>query len=172
MDISPIARWIDANSGKPNFGDALKELVSYACAEWFSRCTGEVVLPGVALSRVVLAKACDGPLDIWLADPVAHCPEIVSFCESLRTRPLPASLQAELPSLLDLRGVKCPLNASRSRLVMAGYPCDRELEIWLDEGSPIENVPGSLVADGNKVVFREKKADYWVLKVVKPGNKE
>jgi TusA-related sulfurtransferase len=55
---------------------------------------------------------------------------------------------------------------------MAGYPRGKELEIWLDEGSPIENVPGSLVADGNKVVFREKKGDYWVIKVVKPDNKE
>ena len=81
-------------------------------------------------------------------------------------------LEGEVPALLDLRGVACPRNAVRSRLVMAGYPCGKVLEIWLDSGSPIENVPGSLVADGHKVLNREKKADYWVLKVVKPDNKE
>lgn len=172
MDKSPIAKWIEANSGKETFGSALKDLVSYACAEWFRRCSGEVVPPGEALSRVLLAHAGDAPLEMWLEKPEIHAGEIAGFCESLASRPLPEPLSGTLPRLLDLRGVVCPRNAVRSRLVMAGYPRGKELEIWLDEGSPIENVPGSLVADGNKVVFREKKGDYWVIKVVKPDNKE
>ena len=54
------------------------------------------------------------------------------------------------------------------RLVMAGFPAGRPLEIYLDDGSPIENVPGSLVADGIKVLSRKKTGNYWVLSVVKP----
>lgn len=172
MDKSPIAKWIEANSGKETFGAALKDLVSYACAEWFRRCSGQVIPPGEALSRVLFAHVGDEPLETWLEKPETYAREIAAFCESLPTRPLGDALAGTLPQLLDLRGVVCPRNAVRSRLVMAGYPCGKVLEIWLDEGSPIENVPGSLVADGNKVVFREKKGDYWVIKVVKPDNKE
>ncbi|MBR5693224.1 MAG: sulfurtransferase TusA family protein [Fibrobacter sp.] len=172
MDKSPIAKWIEANSGKETFGNALRQLVSLACVEWIRRSGGGLLPPEEALSRVLLAHACDGPLDEWLEDPAAHSGEIAAFCESLKSRPLPAELAGDAPSVLDLRGVACPRNAVRSRLVMAGYPCGKVLEIWLDNGSPIENVPGSLVADGHKVLNREKKADYWVLKVVKPDNKE
>ena len=54
---------------------------------------------------------------------------------------------------------------------MAGYPRGRELSILLDEGSPIENVPGALVADGCRIVSREKNADFWKISVVKPADK-
>ena len=93
--------------------------------------------------------------------------EIADFCEKAKTLPLPAALQGEIHSVLDLRGVKCPLNAARSRIVMSGYPAGKTLKIWLDDGSPIENVPGSLVADGHKVLSREKKSNYWEISVVK-----
>ena len=51
------------------------------------------------------------------------------------------------------------------------YPAGRTLKIWLDEGSPIENVPGSLIADGHKVLSREKKGNYWEISVVKSDSK-
>jgi TusA-related sulfurtransferase len=51
---------------------------------------------------------------------------------------------------------------------MSGYPRGRVLKIDLDEGSPIENVPGALVADGCSIVSREKKDGFWEISVVKP----
>ena len=172
MEQSPIEKWIETNRGSDKFDEALRTLVSYACAEWFRRSTGMLLQPGEALSRILLSGAFDGSLGAWLEKPDQFCREIADFCEKIRFCPLPDSLKDGVSHLLDLRGVKCPSNAARSRLVMAGFPYDTELEIWLDEGSPIENVPGALVADGHKVVFREKKADYWVIKVVRPSNKE
>ena len=169
---STIGRWIAANGLAPNFAEALKTLVSYACAEWFRRCTGAVLAPGEALSRVLLARLPGISLASWLESPVEHSLEIADFCEKTKVSALPDALQCELPTFLDLRGVECPRNAARSRLVMAGYPEGKILEIWLDDGSPIENVPGALVADGHKVVFRQKTGDYWVLKVVKQVKKE
>ncbi|MCF0224630.1 MAG: sulfurtransferase TusA family protein [Fibrobacter sp.] len=81
--------------------------------------------------------------------------------------PLPKILEQKLPEILDLRGVACPRNAARSRLVLAGLPKGYRLTIYLDEGSPIENVPTSLVADGHIVEKRQKNGDFWVLTVVK-----
>jgi TusA-related sulfurtransferase len=81
--------------------------------------------------------------------------------------PLPEALKGVVPTLLDLRGVVCPNNSMRSRLVMAGLPEGAELEIYLDEGSPIENVPGALVADGHVVKKRQKKEGFWSISVVK-----
>ena len=76
-------------------------------------------------------------------------------------------MRGAFPAILDLRGVKCPNNAMRSRLVMAGLPDGANLEIYLDEGAPIENVPGALVADGHIVKNRQKKGSFWAISVVK-----
>ena len=80
-------------------------------------------------------------------------------------------MTVDVPDVLDLRGVVCPGNAARSRLVMSGYPRGRVLKIDLDEGSPIENVPGALVADGCSILSREKKDGFWEISVVKPLDK-
>jgi TusA-related sulfurtransferase len=58
----------------------------------------------------------------------------------------------------------------RARLALAGLPEGFRIKIALDEGSPIENVPQALVADGHNVVFREKKANFWEITVVKRGS--
>ena len=169
---SSIARWMDAQRGGPGFPDALKSLLSYACAEWFRAASGAVLAPEEALSRIVLAGSPQYPVGAWMEHPEEHCAEIADFCEKVKSEPLPLDLAVPVPDVLDLRGVVCPGNAVRSRLVMSGYPCERVLKIALDEGSPVENVPGALVADGCRVVSREKKDGYWVISVVKPGNKK
>lgn len=172
QNFSTVERWISANSDLSNFGDALKTLVSYACVEWFRRTTGEILDSSEALSRVLLARLPQFRIAEWLENPKDHCPEIADFCDKIKTLPLPDALKKEPSDKLDLRGVQCPMNAVRSRLVMSGYPAQKTLNIYLDDGSPIENVPGALVADGHQVLSREKKDGYWHLKVVKPLNKE
>lgn len=169
--ITPLERWIESNSGRADFSEALGTLVSYACSQWFLRCASEVVSPGEALSRVVLARLPGIPVEKWLENPAANSSDIVAFCERTKSEPLPEVLRKPVSGLLDLRGVQCPANAARSRLVMSGYPCGRVLDIYLDEGSPVENVPAALVADGVKVLSREKNAGFWMISVVKPENK-
>ena len=166
-----LSRWMDANRGEPGFEDALRRLVSFASAEWFRRTLGTVLSPEEALSRVVAARLPDYPVGEWRESPGEHCGEIARFCEQAKVGPLPEGLSADFPDVLDLRGVVCPGNAVRSRLVMAGYPRGRVLQIWLDDGSPVENVPGALVADGCKILSREKKQGFWAVFVVKPADK-
>ena len=169
-NTTTLSRWMDAHRGEPGFEDALRRLVSYACVECFRRAVGVVLAPEVALARMVAARLPGCPLGEWLEDPQANCAAIAAFCDQAKSGPLPEGLSADFPDVLDLRGVVCPGNAVRSRLVMAGYPLGKTLEILLDEGSPVENVPGALVADGCRIVSRVKKQDYWSISVVKPAD--
>ena len=170
-DARAVVRWMEANRGSAGFAEALSRLVSFACAEWLRRGLGVPVPPAEALSRVALARLPDVPVSRWLESPEEHQAEIADFCEKTKVLPLPEALKGDFPKLLDLRGVVCPNNAMRSRLVMAGLPEGASLDIYLDDGSPIENVPGALVADGHIVKNRQKKEDFWLLSVVKPADK-
>lgn len=168
---NPLEKWIDAQKGNPGFETALKKLVAYACAEWFRRENSILIAPEEALARLVACDLSDFPLGKWLDSPARFAPEIADFCEKTKVLPLPTALKGDFPKLLDLRGVICPNNAMRSRLVMNGLPEGAELEIYLDEGSPIENVPGALVADGHIVKKRQKKDSFWAISVVKRSSR-
>ena len=168
MDKNPLLVWVEKKKKKEGFGKSLVQLLGYACTDWIRReCS--VSLTGTDGLSWFLAKApSEIPMGEWVQSPEAHAESIVEFCEKSKTAPIPVALKMDFPKVLDLRGVVCPGNSVRARLVMAGFPAGRPLEIYLDEGSPIENVPGSLVADGIKVLSRKKTGNYWVLSVVKP----
>lgn len=65
----------------------------------------------------------------------------------------------------DLRGIPCPMNSAKARVYLSKLPPFSETEIWLDSGAPIENVPGSLIADGHQIISRQRKENYWIIKV-------
>ena len=50
--------------------------------------------------------------------------------------------------LLDLRGTPCPINFVRTKLKLEQMSPDAVLEVWLDSGEPIEQVPNSLKIEG------------------------
>jgi len=52
---------------------------------------------------------------------------------------------------LDLRGVPCPLNWVRARLLLEGLEPGTELRLQLDPGEPVESVPRSAAEDGHGV---------------------
>jgi sulfite reductase (ferredoxin) len=53
---------------------------------------------------------------------------------------------------IDLRGVACPMNYVKAKLELEKIPVGEILEIILDEGEPIQNVPASFSADGQEVI--------------------
>ena len=55
----------------------------------------------------------------------------------------------------DLRGVACPLNYVKTKLKLEMMETGEQLEVWLDAGEPIRNVPMSLKNDGHKVLLQE-----------------
>ena len=55
----------------------------------------------------------------------------------------------------DLRGVACPMNYVKTKLKLEMMDDGEQLEVWLDAGDPIRNVPVSLRNDGHKVLKQE-----------------
>lgn len=96
---------------------------------------------------------------------------LLDFCENrdealIQLRALPPPPKKNLPEdLRDYRGVPCPRNAMLARLEMARQPSQGILRFYLDMGSPIENVPGSLLADGHQLLSRRRLGDFWEITV-------
>ncbi len=70
---------------------------------------------------------------------------------------------------LDLRGTPCPLNFVRTKLRLEQMPPDSVLEVWLDSGEPIEQVPDSLVLAGYRLENIEDRQDFFALQVRCPS---
>jgi TusA-related sulfurtransferase len=67
--------------------------------------------------------------------------------------------------VLDLRGTPCPINFIRSKLQLEKMSSGELLEICLDKGEPIEQVPNSLSMEGYNIEGVENKGEYFVLSV-------
>jgi sulfite reductase (ferredoxin) len=73
-------------------------------------------------------------------------------------KPVVASVSAPSPAsvpVYDLRGVACPMNYVKTKLKLEMMDAGEQLEVWLDAGEPIKNVPLSLKNDGHKLLLQE-----------------
>lgn len=61
----------------------------------------------------------------------------------------------------DLRGVLCPMNFVKTKIALTPMKSGELLEVLLDDGAPIENVPGSVKGEGHTIVSTEKVENYW-----------
>jgi tRNA 2-thiouridine synthesizing protein A len=57
---------------------------------------------------------------------------------------------------LDLRGVLCPTNFVHTKLKLEDMDAGQVLEIVLDDGEAIRNVPRSVKGEGHRIVGVEK----------------
>ena len=64
----------------------------------------------------------------------------------------PAPVAAVQAPVYDLRGVACPMNYVKTKLKLEMMDSGEQLEVWLDAGEPIRNVPMSLRNDGHKIL--------------------
>lgn len=76
--------------------------------------------------------------------------------------------QVNVTELLDLRGTPCPINFVRTKLKLEQMDRGALLEVWLDPGEPIEQVPDSLAMEGYVIEALEDHEDFFVLKVLCP----
>ncbi|MCP5107783.1 MAG: sulfurtransferase TusA family protein [bacterium] len=53
---------------------------------------------------------------------------------------------------IDLKGVSCPINFVKAKLHMEQLAIGEVLEIILDDGEPVENVPESFSYEGQEVL--------------------
>lgn len=112
-------------------------------------------------------------------DPVQLLPkasQVLELCENgplcqmtLAALPAPVSGKSpgsgEGPLFRDYRGIACPLNSVRARIELDRMPPGSLVHLLLDNGSPIENVPGALTADGHRILNRVRHGGYWELHV-------
>jgi len=61
----------------------------------------------------------------------------------------------------DFRGVACPMNFVKTKLELSQIASGELLEILLDDGEPIENVPGSIKGEGHTIVEQTQIDSYW-----------
>ncbi len=71
--------------------------------------------------------------------------------------------------LIDLRGTPCPLNFIRTKLKLEQMQPGTVLEVWLDSGEPIEQVPDSLKMEGYVVNEIVPEQEFFKLKVLRPA---
>jgi tRNA 2-thiouridine synthesizing protein A len=62
-------------------------------------------------------------------------------------------------AFLDLSGVMCPMNFVKTKLQLEEMDEGQVLEVILDEGEPVRNVPRSVKAEGHKVLELEETPD-------------
>jgi len=67
----------------------------------------------------------------------------------------------------DFRGVACPMNFVKTKLVLDTMSSGQKLEILLDQGEPIENVPNSVQLEGHKVLYKKQVDNYWSVLIEK-----
>ena len=66
---------------------------------------------------------------------------------------------------LDLRGTPCPINFVRTKLRLEQMESGALLEVWLDPGEPIEQVPDSLKMEGYPIETLEDRGEFFALQV-------
>jgi len=76
-------------------------------------------------------------------------------------------VEKEIIQELDLRGVKCPLNFVKVKLKLEELQPGVILEILLDDGEPILNVPRSIKEDGHEILAAERVEEHYRVKIRK-----
>ena len=67
---------------------------------------------------------------------------------------------------LDLRGIPCPRNTSLALIKLSTMDLNSTLEILIDDGEPIENVPSSIALEGHRILIQKKiDSNHWLLQI-------
>jgi TusA-related sulfurtransferase len=67
---------------------------------------------------------------------------------------------------LDLRGTPCPINFVRTKMKLEQMATGELLEVWLDAGEPIEQVPDSLKMAGYSIEQTIADRDFFKLQIL------
>lgn len=59
----------------------------------------------------------------------------------------------------DFRGIKCPINFAKTIMALSKIQKDEILEILIDDGNAIENLPKSITLEGHIVVSQKEVHD-------------
>ena len=86
--------------------------------------------------------------------------------EDMREKPKPQASGTN-GILLNLLGVKCPFNYVKTKLKLETMATGSKLEVLLDDGEPIKNVPRSIQNDGHKLLSQDKIDNHYKIVIEK-----
>lgn len=66
---------------------------------------------------------------------------------------------------LDLRGTPCPINFVRTKLQLQQMEAGQLLEVWIDPGEPVLQVPDSLRMEGYCIEQLVPQGNYYALQI-------
>jgi len=125
---------------------------------------GDVVTLGKLQLKAELVKHKD--LILKLSDTMNELYK--SMDDSLRFKtPAPAQDAGSAAVQKDYRGVACPMNFVKTKLVLETLKSGDTLEILLDDGEPIQNVPNSVKLEGHAVLEQTKVDNHWKVVIKK-----
>jgi sulfite reductase (ferredoxin) len=154
-----ITRGLDAKSREEVYAGFLKYFIETGLiAESFR---GIITIAQRGDSKGILAKQIQA---LELAKAVQALYETMDNSFNFKTTvSAPECHQEQISAAIikDLRGVACPLNFVKTKIELAKLKSGEVLEIWLDDGAPIDNIPGSVQAEGHKIISQKRIADYW-----------
>jgi TusA-related sulfurtransferase len=70
---------------------------------------------------------------------------------------------ADVVNVLDLRGVRCPLNWAKAKVRLETLPRGADLELILDDPKGVRDIPRAAEAEGYAVMEIEQRASDWRL---------
>ncbi len=71
---------------------------------------------------------------------------------------------------VDLRGVCCPTNFVKAKLALEMVDEGTVVELLLNDGEPVKNVPRSLKGEGHKLLgLKQAEEGHYVLTIEKVG---
>jgi tRNA 2-thiouridine synthesizing protein A len=70
---------------------------------------------------------------------------------------------------IDLRGVSCPTNFVKAKLALEEVATGDLVEILLDDGEAVKNVPRSLKGEGHKLLGLQESAEGHYLLTIEKG---
>lgn len=65
----------------------------------------------------------------------------------------------KISDTLDITDVVCPVTFAKTLLKLEDMQVGDVLEVFLNEGKPLKNVPKSITNEGHKVILLEKVAN-------------
>ena len=93
-------------------------------------------------------------------------PSLVSDWEPEKETTMPSVIKVD--AVKDCRTVGCPMNLVYAKVELAKLQSGQILEILLDDGPPINNVPGSVTREGHRIIEQKRLADgSWSLVIEK-----
>lgn len=67
---------------------------------------------------------------------------------------------------IDLRGVCCPTNFVKAKLAIEELETGDTVQMLIDDGEPVKNLPRSLKAEGHKLLaLRESGTGHYILEL-------